>query len=376
MAELGLVYGAFDFVITPQGEWVFLEVNPGGQYGWLTRDASDPTWRDKIYSNRALFTKTGQATGSWGTAVVGLSSTSKPGLMTRMLEALDVHDGHDVLEIGTGTGYNAALLAHRLGDTHVFSVDVDHDLVESARQRLDAIGYRPILVVADGAQGLHEHAPFDRIIATCSVPAIPQAWLDQTRVGGLILADLKPSVHAGNLVLLQRHRDRAEGRFDRSWAGFMALRSEDTWPATPTDAGEPVVRDRHDAVVRTSDLDTLRPWDNLVAWFLAQLSVPSEIGYGHTLDEQTDRPADVFLTTSEGSWCEISERAGNDTRQVHESGPTPLWRAVENAHSLWHELGQPGWDRFGLTVTPEHQWVWLDSPDSDHTWALNPSSIP
>ncbi len=140
---------------------------------WLIRDATDSGWLEQIYANRGLFTKIGEATGSWGTAAVGLSSTSTPGLMTRMLETLDIHEGHKVLEIGTGTGYNAALLAHRLGAEHVFSVDVDRELVDLARDQLARIGYRPTLVAADGASGLSEHAPYDRIIATCSVPAVP-----------------------------------------------------------------------------------------------------------------------------------------------------------------------------------------------------------
>jgi len=79
---------------------------------------------------------------------------------------------------------------------------------------------------------------------------------------------------------------------------------------------------------------------------------------------------DVFLTSADGSWCEVSDHTDNRTRQVWEAGPTPLWRAIENANQLWHELGQPGWDRFGLTATIEQQWVWLDSPNGDHTWPL------
>lgn len=67
-------------------------------------------WLDAVYSNSAMVTKVEQATQP-----AFLSSSSQPGLMTRMLEALDVHDGQRVLEIGTGTGYNAALLSHRLG---------------------------------------------------------------------------------------------------------------------------------------------------------------------------------------------------------------------------------------------------------------------
>ncbi len=240
---------------------VFYEQDPTGE--WLRRDGTDPVYHDRVYANRALCTMIGEETGSWGTAVVGLSSTSTPGLMTRMLETLDIRDGHDVLEIGTGTGYNAALLTHRLGGGHVFSVDIERDLVDSARDRLAALGYRPTLMTADGAHGLPEHAPYDRLIATCSVPAIPWAWIEQTRVGGLILTDLKLSIHAGNLVRLRRDSDRAEGRFDPTWAGFMPLR-----PGTPSDDRTLPVRDRNRAARRTTDLDQLWPWDNMVAWFL------------------------------------------------------------------------------------------------------------
>jgi len=276
---------------------------------WLLRDTADPAWRGQIYSNRGLFTKIGSGTGPWGTAVVGLSSTSTPGLMTRMLEALDVHAGHDVLEIGTGTGYNAALLAHRLGDQHVFSVDIDHDLIDLAHDRLAGLGYRPTLVAANGAHGLPTHAPYDRVIATYSVPVIPWEWVEQTHVGGLILADLKLSVHAGNLVLLRRYPDRAEGRFDRTWAGFMSLRT-----GAPAPAGRTVARDRNRATSRTTELDVLRPWENLIVWFLAHLTVPTEINYGHILDEQSRRPGDVFLTSTDGSWCEVSEHTDQGTR--------------------------------------------------------------
>jgi len=93
--------------------------------------------------------------------------------MIRMLEALDIADGQRVLEIGTGTGYNAALLSHRLGDHFVHSVDIDPQRVEQARERITRLGYQPTLGTVDGAGGWPAHAPYDGIIATCSVPAIP-----------------------------------------------------------------------------------------------------------------------------------------------------------------------------------------------------------
>ena len=84
--------------------------------------------------------------------------------MTRMLETLDARVGHDMSEIGTGTGYNAALPTHRIGHDHIFSIDTDPELVELARERLARIGYRPTLVVTDSVNGLPEHAPYDRYL--------------------------------------------------------------------------------------------------------------------------------------------------------------------------------------------------------------------
>lgn len=186
-------------------------------------NATRAEWLEQVYANTALVTKIGQEEP--GEPPVFLSSSSTPGLMTRMLEALDLRNGQKVLEIGTGTGYNAALLSHRLGDQRVFSIDVEPDLVDAARIRLADLGYHPTLVTGDGGRGLPEHAPFDRIIATCAVPAIPWPWIDQTTVGGVILTDIKVGLAAGNLVRLTRvTADRAEGMFDAGQAAFMELR--------------------------------------------------------------------------------------------------------------------------------------------------------
>jgi protein-L-isoaspartate O-methyltransferase len=160
-----------------------------------------------------------------------VSSSTKPGLMVRMLDALDVRDGQEVLEIGTGTGYGAALLDHVLGPGHVHSVDVGGGLVDLARRRLASLGRYPVLAAGDGLAGLPAHAPYDRIVATCSVPAVPWAWFEQVRPGGLVLVDLKIGLHAGSLVLLRRDGNRLTGRFLPRWAGFMPARDTDAAPA-------------------------------------------------------------------------------------------------------------------------------------------------
>ncbi|MFJ4472295.1 methyltransferase domain-containing protein [Streptomyces sp. NPDC089424] len=150
-----------------------------------------------------------------------VSSSSQPSLMALMLTELRVADGDRVLEIGAGTGYNAALLAHRLGDGGlVTSVDLEPEITESARRHLDAAGYRPVVVTGDGARGVPERAPFDRIIATCTLASIPPAWLAQCRPGGRILAPLA----TGLILLTMRDAGYAEGHFLETPAYFVPLR--------------------------------------------------------------------------------------------------------------------------------------------------------
>jgi protein-L-isoaspartate(D-aspartate) O-methyltransferase len=161
------------------------------------------------------------------TRVVGgelVSSSSQPSLMALMCQALDVADGHRVLEIGAGTGYNAALLAHRLGPGAVTTIDLEPEITDAARAHLDAYGTeaaRSVAVVTgDGALGHPPRAPYDRIMATCELPSIPAAWLEQCVPGGLVLAPL-----AGGLLALTVHGPgRAEGRFLDTPAYFVPLR--------------------------------------------------------------------------------------------------------------------------------------------------------
>lgn len=152
-----------------------------GPTNWELVSALSPDtrerWWNEVWANTFLVTQLGPV-GRLGRQVVTgpSSSSSAPSLMTRMLEALDIRDGNRVLEIGTGSGYNAALMSHRLGDQNVFSLDVDAELVDSARDRLAALGYQPTLISADGVTGLPQYAPYDRIIATCAVSRVPWSW--------------------------------------------------------------------------------------------------------------------------------------------------------------------------------------------------------
>ncbi|MFM9370214.1 methyltransferase domain-containing protein [Streptomyces sp. Da 82-17] len=161
-----------------------------------------------------------------------ISSSSQPSLMAMMLAELRVRDGDEVLEIGAGTGYNAALLAHRLGDELVTTVDLDPEITESARRHLAVAGRFPTVVTGDGARGCAERAPYDRIVATCTLETVPREWLAQCRRGARVLAPL-----ATGLILLDvRDEEHAEGRFLHTPAYFVPLRGgvreEERGPAT------------------------------------------------------------------------------------------------------------------------------------------------
>ncbi|MFJ2769430.1 methyltransferase domain-containing protein [Streptomyces sp. NPDC087300] len=191
-------------------------VNAGGGYERLWGEDPDAArrgrWLRGAYADAPLATRVRDGDL--------LSSSSQPSLMAMMLAELDVRAGDRVLEIGAGTGYNAALLAHRLGEDRVTTVDLDPEITESARRHLAAAGYRPAVVTGDGAAGCAERAPYDRIIATCTLTSVPRAWLAQCRPGARILAPLA----TGLIALTVRDAEYAEGRFLHTPAYFVPLR--------------------------------------------------------------------------------------------------------------------------------------------------------
>lgn len=202
---------------------------PGG-YERVAADDPDPVRRDRwlrgVYEDTplALRIENGEL----------LVSSSQPSLMALMLDALAVEDGCRVLEIGTGSGYNAALLAHRLGDRAVTTIDLDEEITAPARDRLAAAGYHPEVVTGDGALGCPRRAPFDRIIATCSPGAVPPAWPAQCTPGARIVTPL-----ATGLVALRvtGPGGRAEGRFLHTPAYFVPLRGDGATDRAPDAVG-------------------------------------------------------------------------------------------------------------------------------------------
>ncbi|UBU17552.1 methyltransferase domain-containing protein [Nonomuraea gerenzanensis] len=157
-----------------------------------------------------------------------ISSSSQPAIMATMLDQLDVRPGHRVLEIGAGTGYNAALLARLVGpEGRVVALDLDEDTVEQAREHLAAAGVSGVEVLCrDGAAGHPEPAPYDRLIATVGVWDLAPAWLAQLRPDGRLVVPLDLR---GVQVSAAMERD-GERWVSRSVApcGFMRMRGSFT----------------------------------------------------------------------------------------------------------------------------------------------------
>lgn len=341
----------------------------GRRVGFDRRE--DPhAWWDAVYDpNQPIVTQFDDRPGPPGDRAQPSSSCPAPLVQFDMLHALAVEDGMRVLEIGTGTGWNAALLAHRLGDANVTTVEVDPDVTRRAERALRACGRHPTVACADGRFGYPLGAPYDRVIATCAVTAVPYAWIAQTRPGGIVLSPWTPRARlAGSPLarLVVGDDGTASGGFVGSVA-FMALRQQ-----RPT-GGEPPpgLRDASPAgtATGTTDLDPARVLfrDPRAAFPVRLLLGDAACGFaGRT------GPDDLIIWIADpatGSWARIHRpaRFTDDptpgTRFVTEQyGPRRLWDEAEAVHRWWREAGDPLPQRFGLTVTPDAQVVWLDDP--------------
>ncbi|MGH3753348.1 MAG: methyltransferase domain-containing protein [Pseudonocardiaceae bacterium] len=323
-------------------------------------------WLDRVYSDTNLITqvKASDTDGRGGRRPT--SSSSMPSIMTWMLEALNLADGQRVLEIGTGTGYNAALLCHRLGDANVTSIDIDPALVHQARHHLAILGYTPTLAAGDGAAGLPDTAPYDAILATAAVDHIPSAWIEQLRTGGIIVADLRGGFSGAMIRLRKIDDDTVEGRCQNYDAAFMPMRRELSYPLRQG-ASSPLVMDRRNPQRGTTSTDPRLVADSRGLRFLVELQLA-----GTHLDLFVGGD-EVVVTAADGSWAAATlATAADGTHAVAQGGPRRLWDSAEAAVTAWNHAGTPDIDAFGVTANADidDQRVWLGDPTSAYSWPL------
>lgn len=364
-------------LFVPAGIWVR---HTGGD-GFLAIDRDEHVddeafWWDAVYQDYLIVTQVDDGRPH-RVGMVGdrpSCAISQPSYVFMMLGQLDVCDGIRVLEIGAGTGWTAALLAARLGDRQVTTVEIDPVLAARARASLAAAGLAPTLVVKDGALGHQPGAPYDRISSTVAVRHVPPAWPRQARPGGVIVTPWRAGYDrgGGTLRLVVDEDGCASGPFvaDGPFMEFRAHRfaGDPDRRATAAEraAAEraPGVADRHAQV----DPDMLRAGHDLTFAIGVQVSAVQHA----RIDDEDGRGHQVVLADDRGSWARARVRDGAGPWQVRQGGPRRLWDEVEAAHAWWVAAGRPDRRRFGLTVTPAGQHTWFDNPRTGPRWPVLP----
>lgn len=160
---------------------------------------------------------------------IGQSQTiSQPTVVAVMTEALEVSSHQKVLEIGTGTGYQTAVLAELGGE--VFTVERSPELADLARRRLQYLGYANVhVVLGDGTMGLPSHAPFDRILVTAAAPTVPPALIDQLAPSGRLVLPVGGRADQ-QLVVVSRDDGGALQERSMGQVRFVPLVGVQGWP--------------------------------------------------------------------------------------------------------------------------------------------------
>ncbi|RFS87214.1 methyltransferase domain-containing protein [Actinomadura spongiicola] len=308
-------------------------------------------WWEAVYSDASIVTQVddgrGDPAGGVGEAT---SSLSAPGAVVAFLELLDLQPGDRILEIGTGTGWTAALLT-ALG-AHVTTVEVDSGLAEQAAARLERHGNGVEVLVQDGAIGAPGRGSFDAVHVTCGVTHLPYAWVEQTRPGGRIAAPWMPEWGDGHKLNLTVTGDGlASGRLVGG-ADYMMLRAQRGTLRVPSDTS--------DARETGTRIDPRRvAYESYGADAAIAGLLPDVAGVACDGDRFELVLADVAGT----SWARC-RRTGTAEHQVLQAGPRNLWGEVADAYQRWESWGRPGRGRFGLSVGPGGQVVWLDDPSN------------
>ncbi|MEV0279123.1 methyltransferase domain-containing protein [Streptomyces sp. NPDC050610] len=322
-------------------------VEDGGGYRAFGRTDDPRRWAALAYDPRdGLVTQVDDGrTLAGGIGTLPTCSISAPNAVLNMLAEAELRTSGTVLEIGTGTGYNAALIAQRVGGDRLVTVEIDEALHAGARAALTAAGCEDVTAVhADGEAGHPPRAPYDRVLSTAAVLAVPYAWVEQTRTGGLILTPYRTAFCSHGLARLTVEDGRASGRFAGAMT-FMTVRgqrprspigdlfTDETWRQARESApdGGPdhlALTDPHAAFAIGLRLPGVAHWEQ---------------GDGHW-------------------WCGPDSWAYATGESVYQWGPRDLYDETRAAADWWRDKGRPSLFDFGLTVTEGGQTVWLGDP--------------
>jgi protein-L-isoaspartate O-methyltransferase len=324
----------------------------------------DPSvWWAAAYSDSSVVIQADDGAGDPASGQGSYSSSvSAPGVVFSFLELLRPDRDDRVLDIGTGSGWTAALLSWWVGQGNVTSIEVDAGVAAQAEDNLTKAGFTPNLIIGDGTKGCPDRAPFDRIHVTAGVRHIPTAWIEQTRPGGVIVLPWQPGGAIGHKLRLSvLNEATAVGSFHGA-ASYMMVRSqreENTWQSHHEgDAETTTTRLSPRAVVRA----------DLGAYLLGAALAP-RIGWYPVSDSASYSLLLSDLDDPSGSWATCDMESGANDYQVTQYGSRRLWDEVATAYLQWISIGSPSCDRFGLNLTADESRLWLGDPTGP-SWQL------
>lgn len=319
---------------------------------WELREpVNEEQWFPAAYADRSLITRVGelhadQAKPDAHPTGRPTSSATLPSLVVSMFQHARIDDGDELLDVGTGSGYGAALAAHRLGEDAVTSIDVDPYLVEAARDRLATIGLHPTVEDIDATGPLPvKAATFDRIVATVAVRTVPVSWLSSLCTGGRLVTTI-----AGTSLILtaeKRADGAAVGRVEWDRAGFMPARHGGNYPA----GASGLLAAAHD--VDGEDVTT-SPYpvvDVANAWDLDSMLGITAPGIEHAYQDDGHRRTAV-MAHADGSWARAtSVDSGRPT--IHQGGPRRLWDVLDKLRAYWLQHGELPARGARVLITPD-----------------------
>jgi protein-L-isoaspartate(D-aspartate) O-methyltransferase len=286
---------------------------------------------EEVYADQAVMTKRIEG--------IPVSSSSQPAIMAEMLEQLEARPAQSVLEIGAGTGYNAALVAKLVGDRgSVVSVDIDADLVAAARGHLEAArGERVKVVQGDGGYGYAPQSPYDRIIVTVGTGDLPAAWREQLKAGGRLVVPLV-LVGVQASIAFVRQADRLESAA-ATCCGFMPMRG--AFAVAPTELASIDQPARWEETLPVA-ADPRSLVDGFQLWVASH-----EPGY--VLLRTAERAYSFGVRTGDGAAAIIVDGAGPPRLRTYGGGESARRRLLKLLGE-WGHTGCPGVEQMRVTA--------------------------
>ncbi|MGO1050376.1 methyltransferase domain-containing protein [Crossiella sp. CA198] len=340
---------------------IWVQQTDDGPYQPIDRAIEPERWLAAVYSNRVIVTQFDDGHTTWpDSGYRPTSSASMPSAVAGMLAELDVQPGHSVLEIGTGTGYNAALLAELVGQQgQVTTVEVDTAIGVRANKNLESAGYIRVDVRVQDAATVAVTGEFDRIIATAGIHIghVPYWWVESTRADGVILAPMRADLASGPLVKFVVGKDgTALGKAVSMRVGFMEIRSH----RVASLASE---KFRWDDEIADRSSTEVSPFSILLyeapRW-AAAVAVPS---CRYSLEKKVPERDHGIAWLNDpltGSWASIVP-GSNGQYIVRQFGPRRLWDETEAAYVWWKRKGEPPIESWEWRVTPDRQTIQLEA---------------